>query len=142
MQDPEQVRQQSADAARQLAQQGRQIADSGRRQLEQGKDAAADQVQQLAQAVNDAAGSLRQGNGSLAGYANELASGMQRFSQSLRDRSLDDLVAETQDLARRNPTTFLLGSVALGVALSRFMKASAGHSASGPSRDASGNEET
>ncbi len=136
MQDPEQVRQQSADAARDLAQKGRQIADSGRQQLEQGKSAAADQVQQLADVVSDAAGNLQRGNSTLAGYAGELASGMQRFSHSLRDRSVDELVGETQQLARRNPAIFLLGSVALGVALSRFMKASSSSSTGGfgPSR--------
>ncbi len=62
---------------------------------------------------------------SLADYAGQLAGSMKDFAESLRQRNLDELVKDTQQLARNNPTLFLMGSVAVGIALSRFLKASA-----------------
>jgi hypothetical protein len=49
---------------------------------------------------------------------------MKSFAENLKSRSTDDLLRDTQDLARKNPVLFALGSVAVGVALSRFFKAS------------------
>lgn len=103
---------------------GREARQRGKEQLEAGKSSAADRVQQLAGAVERAAGELQQDN-SLARYAADLAGGMGRFAEGLRSRSIDELAGEVQSLARRNPMAFLLGSVALGIALSRFLKASA-----------------
>lgn len=104
---------------------GREARQRGKEQLEAGKSSAADQVQKLAGVVERAAGELQQQDDSLAGYAGDLAGGMSRFAEGLRSRSIDELAGEVQSLARRNPTVFLLGSVALGIALSRFLKASA-----------------
>lgn len=97
----------------------------GKAHLEAGKEAVAEQAESLAGAIGTAARQLEEQNQSLAGYASELADSVGRLADSLRNRSLDELAADTQALARRNPTLFLLGSVAVGVALSRFMKASA-----------------
>lgn len=96
----------------------------GKARLEEGKDVAADQAERLAQAADTAAAGLGDQDPTLANYASQLAAGMHRFAENLRHRSINELAADTQALARRNPTLFLLGSVALGVALSRFMKAS------------------
>jgi hypothetical protein len=72
---------------------------------------------------------------SLADYAGQLAGSMKNFAESLRQRNLDELVNDTQQLARNNPTLFLMGSVAVGIALSRFLKASADRSGSNLSND-------
>jgi hypothetical protein len=93
-----------------------------------GKQTAAESVEQLANALDQATESLERGDQrSLAGYTQELAGSIRSLAANLRDRSLDDLVRETQVLARRNPTMFFFGSVAVGIALSRFLKASGEH---------------
>ncbi|MFO7276714.1 MAG: hypothetical protein DIU56_006740 [Pseudomonadota bacterium] len=97
----------------------------GKAHLEAGKEAVAEQAETLAGAIDTAARQLGEQNQSLAGYASELAESIGRLAENLRSRSLDELAADTQALARRNPALFLLGSVAVGVALSRFVKASA-----------------
>lgn len=97
----------------------------GNDQLEAGKKTAAQGVEQLAGALDEATESLQRGEQqSLAGYAQDLAATVRSLAANLRDRSLDDLIGETQTLARRNPTMFFFGSVAVGIALSRFLKAS------------------
>lgn len=102
----------------------REAGQRGKAQLEARKDTAAEQVQRLAGVVERAAGDLGQENGSLARYAGELAGSMNRFAEGLQNRSVDQLVGDVQSLARRNPALFLVGSVALGVVLARFLKAS------------------
>jgi hypothetical protein len=103
-----------------------QIKERGKDQLEAGKKTAAAGIEQLAGALDQATESLeRSEQQSLASYAQELAGSIRSFANNLRDRSVDDLIGETQTLARRNPTLFFFGSVAVGIALSRFMKASA-----------------
>jgi hypothetical protein len=98
----------------------------GKDQLEAGKKTAAEGVEQLAGALDQATESLERGEQqSLAGYAQELAASVRSLAANLRDRSLDDLVTDTQALARRNPTLFFFGSVAVGIALTRFLKSSA-----------------
>jgi uncharacterized phage infection (PIP) family protein YhgE len=102
-----------------------QIKARGKDQLEAGKKTAAAGIEQLAGALDQATDSLeRSEQQSLAGYAQEVAASARSFANNLRDRSVDDLIGETQTLARRNPTLFFFGSVAVGIALSRFLKAS------------------
>lgn len=109
------------DKASQTAKQAQQ---RGRARLERGKEAAADQVQQLAGAVEDFAGKLGDTN-AFSGYAADFGRRLSAFADGLRDRSIDELADDARELARRNPTMYLLGSVAVGMALARFMKASA-----------------
>jgi hypothetical protein len=102
-----------------------QLKARGKDQLESGKKTAAQGIERLAGALDQATESLeRSEQQSLAGYAQELAGSVRSFANNLRDRSVDDLIGETQTLARRNPTLFFFGSVAVGIALSRFLKAS------------------
>lgn len=97
----------------------------GQEQFEARKHTAADQTEKLAGVVDRVAGELKdQDQQSLADYAGQLAGSMKSFAENLRQRSLDELVRDTQQLARNNPTLFLMGSVAVGIALSRFLKAS------------------
>jgi hypothetical protein len=61
----------------------------------------------------------------MSSYANQLAEGIGRFGSRLRDSSIEDLAADLQSAARRNPAAFVLGGLALGIALARIVKASA-----------------
>ena len=102
----------------------------GQEQFEAHKHTAADQTEKLAGVVERVAEEFKgQDQQSLAEYAGQLAGSMKSFAENLRDRSLDDVIRDTQQLARKNPTLFLMGSVAVGIALSRFFKASADRSA-------------
>jgi len=112
----------------------------GRQKIESGRRSAADQIDQVAQALNRAGEELSQAQPTLANYASQFASSVSAFANRLRDGSIDDIVNDTRELARRNPGMFLLGGVALGFALSRFLKASgeqqsAGSEYSGASED-------
>jgi hypothetical protein len=49
---------------------------------------------------------------------------MKTFADNLRSKNLDELLTETQQLARKNPGLFFIGSVAIGLAAARFLKAS------------------
>ena len=101
----------------------------GQEQFETRKHAAADQTEKLAGVVERVADEFKdQDQQSLAEYAGQLAGSMKSFAENLRDRSLDEVIRDTQQLARNNPTLFLMGSVAVGIALSRFFKASADRS--------------
>jgi hypothetical protein len=106
----------------------------GHEQFEARKQTAADQTEKLAGVVDRVSEELKdQNQESLADYAGQLAGSMKNFAESLRQRNLDELFKDTQQLARSNPTLFLMGSVAAGIALSRFLKASSQRG--GASRD-------
>jgi hypothetical protein len=108
----------------------------GQEQFEARKQTAADQTEKLAGVVDRVSEELKnQDQESLADYAGQLAGSMKNFAENLRQRNLDELVKDTQQLARSNPTLFLIGSVAVGIALSRFLKASAERSGSNRSND-------
>jgi uncharacterized protein YukE len=97
----------------------------GQEQFQAQKETAANQTEKLAGVVDRISEELKgQDQESLANYAGQLADSMKSFADSLRQRNLDELVKDTQQLARNNPTLFLMGSVAVGIALSRFLKAS------------------
>jgi hypothetical protein len=114
-----------------------QLKDLGRDSLKQGKEAAADQADTVADALRETGDHLGERNASVAEYAQRLSEGVARVADHVRHRSLDELMADAQALARRNPAVFLIGSVAVGLALSRFMKARgerSGESESDPTR--------
>jgi hypothetical protein len=105
------------------------VKQQGQEQFEAGKQTAADQTEKLAGMVERVAEEFRgQDQQSLADYAGQLAGSMKSFAENLREQSLESVIRDTQQLARNNPTLFMMGSVAIGIALSRFMKASAARS--------------
>jgi hypothetical protein len=61
----------------------------------------------------------------LADYTSEIGSTIKSFSENLHNRTVEELLKDIQSIARRNPTAFVLGSIAVGVGISRFLKASA-----------------
>lgn len=100
------------------------IKQDGRQKLESTKRSAADQIDQVAHALSRAGEELNQSQPTLANYASQFSSTVSTLAGRLRDGNLDELINETRALARRNPGLFLAGGVALGFALSRFLKAS------------------
>lgn len=106
-------------------QQAREAANAGREQLQAGAGRAADGVGDFAEAVGSAANRLSElHHEGLADYANRLSSQLNDVSGRLRSKNVDELAGDVRRLAERNPALFLLGSVAIGIGLSRFAKAS------------------
>jgi hypothetical protein len=111
-----------ADRAREAA---RRAQDAGTERLEEGAGQAAEGVEHVADAVGAAASRLSEmEHEGLAEHANRLASWLSGMSEKLRNRSVDEIGNDVRRIAERNPALFLLGSVAVGVALARFAKAS------------------
>ena len=99
---------------------------AGREQFESGKQITASQAEKIADVVDHASSQLKENNlQTLADYASELGATIKNFSEGLHNRSVDDLLVEIREIARRNPTAFLLGSIVIGVGISRFFKATA-----------------
>jgi len=104
-----------------------QLKQEGKERIERGKASAADQVDHVATALKSAGDELG-GRSALGNYANQFAGSIGRLGQRLRDSSVEDLAGDLQATARRNPTMFLLGGVALGFVLARLLKASTAES--------------
>ena len=97
----------------------------GREQLESGKRTAANQAEKVANVIDHAAFQLKENNlQTLADYTSEIGATIKNFSDGLQNRTVDDLITDIRDMARRNPTAFILGSVVIGIGISRFFKAS------------------
>jgi hypothetical protein len=116
--DLESGKQRAREAARDVTEQGKE------KLMEHGERAASG-VDDFADAVGSAASRLSElEHEGLADYANQLSSFLSDMSGTLRNKNVDELARDVRDVAQRNPALFLLGSVALGLGLSRFAKAS------------------
>jgi hypothetical protein len=114
------------ESGKQRAQEAaRDVTEQGKEKLKEQSDRAATGVDDFADAVGSAASRLSElEHEGLADYANQLSSFLSGMSGTLRNKNVDDLARDVRDVAHRNPALFLLGSVAVGLGLSRFAKAS------------------
>jgi hypothetical protein len=84
-----------------------------------------EQVAASAQALRAGADELvKQGNRSAADAANRAAAQAERLGSYLRDADASRILADVEDVARRNPWAVALGGAVAGVAAARFLKAS------------------
>jgi ElaB/YqjD/DUF883 family membrane-anchored ribosome-binding protein len=106
--------------------------------LEEQKRQIADRVSGMARALRSAAQPLHESQSHvIAGYVEEAAMQVDGLSRTMRERHWGELVADTEDLARRQPTWFVLGAVATGFVLGRLLWTSTGgrrHEAAGSLR--------
>lgn len=93
-------------------------------QFGKGKEVADEQLDTLSSTIDEAASRLDEDGHPLASYAAELSAQLGQLSTTIQSSSLDDVARSTHRLARDNPGLFMLGSVALGFAAARFIKAS------------------
>ncbi len=108
-----------------LAELAESAASAGKAQLDTGLGQAAEQVEGVAKVIDETASRLRKENHEgLAAYASQVAGSIENVANRLRHSSVDELATEARQLARSNPALFLLGSVAVGFGLTRFLKAS------------------
>jgi hypothetical protein len=116
-------------------------------QVDQRSTQAGQQVNTVADDVRSVAGELRtQGKDAPARYAEQAAEKVQDVGQWLERSDGDKLVRDVEDFARRNPWAVAAGGLVLGLAASRFLKASSSeryrsslHSQSGGSNGRTGN---
>lgn len=99
--------------------------DKGRSLFEQQKESAVGQLGGVAHALRSTADQM-QGDGQpqVARYIGMAADQLETLGDRLRNKDLDTLINDTQNLARRSPGAFLAGTVAVGFLLARFMKSS------------------
>lgn len=95
------------------------------------RDTIASEMEGLAHAADVAAEDL-QGHQqtALSEYVTQFASSISDLANNLRHKSIDELIHEAEGIARRNPALFIGGSIAIGLGLARFAKASSHRSAS------------
>jgi len=105
-------------------------------------DAAADGLDGIAGAVQDTGEQLRAHDpnnmGQVADVAVSTAETVRTVSSRLRDATVDDIIRDTEEFARRQPGLFIGGVFVLGFMLARFLKStsgSAGTSGYAPSTD-------
>ncbi|MFL9815180.1 hypothetical protein D7241_18200 [Stutzerimonas sp. VN223-3] len=102
-----------------------QVKTQGKSQLEGYRETAADEIEKVAQSAKAAAQELEgQDRLGLSNYVSDMAQNMVQFSDSLRGKSVDELLQDVNRLARNNPALFITGSIALGFGLTRFARAS------------------
>lgn len=99
--------------------------DRVRSYAEDGKARATDRLDGFAQSIHDIAGNLEDQVGpQLAQYAHSAADKLDEISANLRNKSVDELVDDARGFVRRSPAIAIGAAVAVGFALSRFLKAS------------------
>jgi len=96
--------------------------DAAARRAEATIDHAAEEVSRTARALEDAAGGME--DGTPQHLLREASRGLSRLSDTMRGRSMSELIGELSAFGRRNPTAFLGAAAATGFALARFGMAS------------------
>ncbi len=118
----ERVEERVKDDARSAMDMAKERARAGVRQAAHEADSLADAAAAVASSLSE------QDKEGLATYARKLSDNLSNLANRLQGRSVDELVDDARRLARNNPAMFMLGSVAVGFGLSRFLKASDSHS--------------
>jgi hypothetical protein len=89
---------------------------------EEQKSRGADAMRGFAKAVHGAANELDSQSPAMARHIRSAAESVEGLSDTIRSRSVSDLIATASDTARTRPAAFFIGAVAAGFALSRFFK--------------------
>jgi len=94
-------------------------------QLSTQKNKATDSIGTVAQAVRQASQQLRtQQHDAIANYIDQAANQLERFSASVRNKDVGELVRDAQQFARRRPAVFIGSAFAIGLLGARFLKSS------------------
>lgn len=104
-----------------------QAADQARTTAASRKEDVVMELEGVAHALRDVGDQLHnQEQDMLARYSDQAAQRIEQFHDYLDERTVDDLVADTEDFARRRPEIFLGGAFAIGLLVGRFLKSSSG----------------
>lgn len=94
------------------------------------KAAGADYLGNVAQSMRRAAREFESEVPMAASYILQAAAQVETVSSAVKDRDIGELIRNTQDFARRQPTAFLGLAVLAGFGVVRFLKSSGGSSGS------------
>lgn len=121
----EQLKQSSQDAREDLGRAASSAKDQVREKIEDGKRAATSAAEDTTEALDNVASDLSaQGHESLAKATSTMSAQLAELADHVGNKSLDELVRDARDLASRNPGLVIAGGLAIGFALTRFVKAS------------------
>lgn len=94
------------------------------------KDSSLEQVNAIEHALESAAQDLQDHDYTqLSSYVTQFAKSLGSTAESLRNKNIDEVFHSIQSVAQRNPTLFIVGSIAIGLGISRFIKASSNREA-------------
>lgn len=93
----------------------RSVADSQKTRI-------AERLGGVAEALRETAHNLELQDVTVGRYAGLAAGQIERISQALNDRQLEDLVRETEAFARRQPLLFVGGAMAAGFLVARLIR--------------------
>jgi hypothetical protein len=116
----------AGEAKEQVQDVARRAGSEARGSLADQKSYAAGELHGVAQALRETGSQLRRHDQDMfAEYTTRMADQVDRASTYLEEQSLDDLLADTESFARRQPELFLGGAFTLGLLAARFLKSSA-----------------
>ncbi|MCD5992830.1 hypothetical protein KDX37_04310 [Pseudomonas sp. CDFA 601] len=94
-------------------------------QFEQYREGAAQTIEDLAQNAQSAAEQIDSNDTlGVSHYVNDIAQSMTTLAENLRNKNAEQLLQDAGRLAKENPVLFISASVAIGLGLSRLLKAS------------------
>ena len=125
------VRQMVSDVSSQAADTAAAVRDSAVDRLGDARDALSESGDRLAETLRRAAEEPVAGSVQ-ARVLSAVAGGVSSAANTLRDRSVSDIVADVRALAQRNPGAFDAGAAVAGFALARFLRASDASRDTGP----------
>lgn len=102
-----------------------ELADHARGLAEEQKVRGAERLGGVAKAVHSAASEMERDLPQAAGYIHEAAERIDRASAAIRHQSIEEIISQIDEFARRQPVAFFGGSVLAGFVLSRFLKSTA-----------------
>ena len=101
------------------------VKDSATAQLKTQKDRGVDALGSVTQAVRSSTQRLRdEQHDTIANYVEKAADGLDRWSQQLKNKNVDEQLGDIQRLARRQPAVFIGSAFAIGLLGARFLKSS------------------
>ncbi|BDI33253.1 hypothetical protein CCAX7_53040 [Capsulimonas corticalis] len=129
----EQAKTKVRSKAKEIVEQGQHaassVADNARgtvkTQLTGQKDNVADHLLATAQAIQSASDQLKEHGTPFVGeYADKAAASITEFSGALKDKQVEQIVADTEAFARRSPGLYLGAAAVAGLLAARFLKSS------------------
>ena len=108
----------AADAASKAREKAEALADRG-------KEMGVGQMQGIARAARGAADELQDQSPEIAGAVRQAADSLDSAANSMRGKSVGEIIDMFDDMARRQPAAYFGGAVLAGFVLTRFMKSRA-----------------
>ena len=101
-----------------------QVADTTKQQADNQRERLATGIHQMAESLRQTGEVLSEHDQTLAGdYTRKAATHVERVAGYIRESSIDQIVGDVEDFARREPALMLGGAFVVGFLAARFLKA-------------------